>query len=131
MKDFIQDFKAFAIKGNVVDLAVAVIIGTAFGKIVSSLVDTIIMPVIGIFLGGINFSGLSVHFDDITLRYGVFLQSIVDFFIIAFVIYLAVRIIGRFRRTQSTVVEEKSPAMSDEVKLLTEIRDLLRGSREG
>jgi large conductance mechanosensitive channel len=129
MKDFIQDFKAFAIKGNVVDLAVAVIIGTAFGKIVSSLVDNVLMPIIGIFLGGINFSGLSVHFGDIVLKYGVFLQSILDFFIIALVIYLAVRMIGRFRRTQSTVVEEKSPTMSDEAKLLTEIRDLLRGRK--
>lgn len=131
MKDFIQDFKAFAIKGNVVDLAVAVIIGTAFGKIVSSLVDNLIMPVIGIFLGGINFSGLSMQVGDVVFKYGVFLQSIVDFFIIAFVIYLAVRVIGRIRRNQSTVVEEKAPTMSDEAKLLTEIRDLLRGGREG
>lgn len=126
MKDFIQDFKAFAIKGNVVDLAVAVIIGTAFGKIVSSLVDTIIMPAISIFSGGVNLSGLSVHFGDIVLKYGVFLQAVIDFFIIAFVIYLAVRIIGRFRRTQSSVVVDPEPAMSDEVKLLSEIRDLLR-----
>ncbi len=130
MKDFVQDFKAFAIKGNVVDLAAAVIIGTAFGKIVSSLVDNIIMPVIGIFLGGINFSGLSTHVGEVVLKYGVFLQSIVDFFIIAFVIYLTVRIIGRFRRTQSTVVEEKVSTMTDEAKLLTEIRDLLRGNKE-
>lgn len=131
MKDFIQDFKAFAIKGNVVDLAVAVIIGTAFGKIVSSLVDNLIMPIIGIFLGGINFSGLSTQVGDVVFKYGVFVQSVVDFFIIAFVIYLAVRVIGRIRRNQSTVVEEKAPTMSDEAKLLTEIRDLLRGGREG
>jgi large conductance mechanosensitive channel len=125
MKDFIREFKAFAIKGNVMDLAVAVIVGTAFGKIVSSLVDNVIMPVIGIFLGGIDFSGLTFGFGKTVLKYGVFLQSIVDFLIIALVIFLAVRAIGRFRRTESTVVAEKPAEITDEVRLLTEIRDLL------
>ncbi len=126
MKDFIQEFKAFAVKGNVLDLAVAVIVGASFGKIVSSLVDNVIMPVIGIFLGGVDFSGLTFAFGKTTLKYGVFLQSIVDFLIIALVIFLAVRAVGRFRRTHSTVVEEKPKEVSDEVRLLTEIRDLLR-----
>lgn len=129
MKDFIKEFRAFAVRGNVMDLAVAVIIGTAFGKIVSSLVDNIVMPVIGIFLGGIDLSGLSFGFGFTTLKYGVFLQAIIDFLIIAFVIFLAVRAVGRFRRTESTVVEEKPKEVTDEVRLLTEIRDLLERDR--
>lgn len=125
MREFLKEFKAFAVKGNVADLAVAVIIGGAFGKIVSSLVDNVIMPVIGIFLGGVNFTGLSFGFGTIVLKYGAFLQSIVDFVVIALVIFIAIRFLSRAKRTTEEVVEEVKKEASDEIKLLSEIRDLL------
>ena len=125
MKDFIAEFKAFAIKGNVIDLAVAVVIGAAFGKIVSSLVENIIMPVIGILLGGINFTHLVFKIGDATISYGVFLQNVFDFAIIAFVIFMIVRVIGRMQKKEAAApAAPKEP--SAEVKLLTEIRDSLR-----
>ncbi len=130
MQNFITEFKAFAVRGNVVDLAVAVIIGTAFGKIVSSLVDTIIMPFIGMFLGGINFSGLSFSIGMTGVKYGVFLQSMVDFVIIAFVIFLVVKGMNRFKKhDESEVVPEKLTKPSPELQVLTEIRDLLSRER--
>jgi len=130
MKGFFKEFKAFAVRGNVVDLAVAVIIGAAFGKIVSSLVDTIVMPLLGIVLGGVNFSTLSVSVGDTVVRYGVFLQSVVDFLIIAFVIFLAVKALSRLKHLEATTVKEEVPApMSDEVRILVEIRDLLQKNR--
>jgi len=130
MQNFITEFKAFAVRGNVVDLAVAVIIGTAFGKIVSSLVDTIIMPFIGMFLGGVNFSGLSFSIGMTGVKYGVFLQSMVDFVIIAFVIFLVVKGVNRFKKHgESEVVAEKLKEPSPELQVLTEIRDLLSRER--
>ena len=93
MKTFIEEFKAFAIKGNVVDLAVAVVIGGAFGKIVSSLVDTIIMPTVGVILGGVDFTGWSFKVGDSIIAYGKFVQSVVDFFIIALVIFTVLHFI--------------------------------------
>lgn len=125
MKDFLREFKAFAVRGNVLDLAIAVIIGTAFGKIVSSLVDAVIMPLIGLLLGGINFSGLEISLGGTTLKYGVFLQSVIDFVIIAFVIFLVIQAMGRFKRLQGEKKDADIPP-TDEVRLLTEIRDLLR-----
>ena len=98
MKDFIAEFKAFAIKGNVIDLAVAVVIGAAFGKIVSSLVENIIMPTAGILLGGVDFTTWALKVGDATITYGVFLQSVFDFAIIAFVIFMLVRVIGRMQK---------------------------------
>jgi large conductance mechanosensitive channel len=94
----IREFREFAVKGNVVDLAVAVIIGGAFGKIVSSLVADVVMPVVGVLLGGVNFTGLAVKIGSATLQYGKFLQSCVDFLIIAWVIFLAVKLINRVKR---------------------------------
>ena len=129
MKSFIEEFKAFAVKGNVIDLAVAVVIGAAFGKIVSSLVDNIIMPLVGVLLGGINFSTMMVMVGDASITYGVFIQSVVDFLIVAFVIFLVVKAINRaseFAATEEPATEEKPTEPSEEVKLLREIRDGLR-----
>lgn len=112
-------------RGNVVDLAVAVVIGTAFGKIVSSLVDNLIMPLFGVILGGIDFSNLTFGLRGSVIEYGIFLQSIVDFVIIAFAIFLAVKAINVLKRRHA---HEPAPAAppSREVELLTEIRDELR-----
>lgn len=126
---FLKEFKEFAIKGNAIDLAVGVIIGGAFGKIVSSIVNDILMPIIGIFLGGIDFSNLKYIIKpaqgtvpEAAIRYGNFIQSVVDFTIIAFCIFLMVKGINHLRKK-----EEASPAPgpSKEEILLTEIRDLL------
>lgn len=125
MHGFISEFKAFAMRGNVVDLAVAVVIGGAFGKIVSSLVDNIFMPIIGIIMGGIDFTGLVATFGEATITYGKFIQSVIDFVIIAFVIFLVVKAMTKMQKK-----EEAAPAApaepSEEVKLLREIRDSVR-----
>ncbi|HET6595855.1 MAG TPA: large-conductance mechanosensitive channel protein MscL [Anaerolineales bacterium] len=96
----LKEFREFAIRGNVMDLAVAVIIGAAFGKIVTSLVDNILMPLIGLMMGGVDFSGLSVQVGDAVLQYGLFIQSIIDFLIIAFVIFLLVRALNRLKKEE-------------------------------
>lgn len=129
MKGFIDEFKAFAIKGNVIDLAVAVVIGAAFGKIVSSLVANVIMPVVGIILGGISFSELTYQAGDAMITYGVFLQSVVDFVIVAFVIFLVVKTINKAQEMgkEEEVTPKKAPAEpSEEVLLLREIRNSVR-----
>jgi len=118
----IKEFKEFAVKGNVVDLAVGVIIGGAFGKIVSSLVEDIVMPLVGTILGGLNFAALTVRIGEATLKYGKFLQTCVDFLIIAWAIFMAVKIINRLKRT-----EPAAPAAPPRQEvLLEEIRDLLK-----
>jgi large conductance mechanosensitive channel len=119
-----NDFKEFAFKGNIIDLAVAVVIGTAFGKIVSSLVENIITPFIGMISGGIDFSGLDKNFHDANFTYGVFLQSIIDFLIVAVVIFLAIRFLSKFKKKEE-VVEEVVEINAQEA-LLREIRDLLK-----
>lgn len=126
MQNFITEFKAFAVRGNVVDLALAVIIGGAFGKIVSSLVDNIVMPFVGIFLGGINFSGLSFTFGSVVIKYGVFIQSMIDFVIIALVIFLGIKMINRLIQHEEENAEAQPVPISEEIQLLTEIRDLLK-----
>jgi large conductance mechanosensitive channel len=126
MKNFIQEFKSFAVKGNVIDLAVAVVIGGAFGKIVTSLVNDIIMPIIGIISGGIDLTGLAVTIGTVSLTYGNFIQSIVDFVIIALCIFIAVKMINRFNRKEKKKEQEKEMVPSQEAKLLEEIRDLLK-----
>jgi len=114
-------------KGNVIDLAVAVVIGAAFGKIVSSLVTNIITPLIGIILGGIDFSGLQLAVGDTAITYGFFIQSVVDFVIVSFVIFLAIKIMSRLQKKEDAKPEtEKVVESSPEIKLLTEIRDSLR-----
>jgi len=133
---FIQDFKAFALKGNVVDMAVGVIIGGAFGKIVTSVVNNIIMPPIGVVTGGVDFTDLKVVLKEaegeaeaVTLNYGQFIQDVVDFLIIAFCIFLMVKGIAALtRKKEEEKAAEPAPAPepSAEEKLLTEIRDLLK-----
>ncbi|PLR96086.1 large conductance mechanosensitive channel protein MscL [Bacillus sp. T33-2] len=119
-----NQFKKFALKGNVLDLAVGVIIGSAFGKIVTSLVNDMIMPVVGLFLGGVDFSSLSFKYYDAVIKYGAFIQTVVDFFIIAFSVFMFVRFVNHFKRQE----EEKAalPVIDKKEELLIEIRDLLR-----
>jgi large conductance mechanosensitive channel len=125
---FATEFKAFAMRGNVIDLAVGVVIGAAFGKIVSSLVDAIIMPLVSLAIGNVNFANLAVVIgtspkgEPLLLKYGAFIQSVIDFLIIAFVIFLAVRGINRLKKPAEPAVP---PPPRTEV-LLQEIRDLLR-----
>jgi len=123
----LSEFKAFAFKGNVMDLAVGVIIGAAFGKIVSSLVDNVLMPFVGLLLGGINLAGLSATIGAAEVKYGLFLQSILDFAIVAFVLFLLIRQANRMMAGPPPEPEPvEAPAPSAEVVLLAEIRDLLR-----
>ncbi len=119
---FLSEFKAFAMRGQVVDLAVAVVIGAAFGKIVASLVDGVIMPTIGLLLGGVDVTGLSLTVGEASIKWGLFLQSIIDFTIIAFVIFLVVKALSRLQKKK----EDVAAAISEEVVLLREIRDLLK-----
>ena len=122
-----KEFKEFISKGNVLDLAVGVIIGGAFGKIVTSLVDDIIMPIIGLIIGGIDFSGLSLKIGEATVKYGMFIQNIVNFLIIAFSIFLVVKAVNKMRRIKPEKEEPPvEPKKSNEEILLTEIRDLLK-----
>ncbi|WP_079505415.1 large-conductance mechanosensitive channel protein MscL [Mesobacillus jeotgali] len=119
-----NEFKKFAFKGNVLDLAIGVIIGAAFGKIVSSLVDDIIMPVVGLLAIGKDFSELSYK----AIKYGAFLQTIIDFFITAFAIFIFVKIITRYRKKEEAKPATLVPDAKEE--LLKEIRDLLREKKE-
>ncbi|MGL5742550.1 MAG: large-conductance mechanosensitive channel protein MscL [Legionella sp.] len=119
---FLHDFKKFAIKGNFIDLAVAVVLGAAFGKITSTFVSGIIMPLIGLLLGGINIATKSFTIGDAVVKWGEFLQAIIDFTIIAFSIFIAIKAISLLRRKEE---KEESPLTREET-LLTEIRDLLR-----
>ena len=122
-----KEFKEFISKGNVLDLAVGVIVGGAFGKIVTSLVDDIIMPIIGLIIGGIDFSGLSLKIGDATVKYGMFIQNIVNFLIIAFSIFLVVKAVNKMRRIKPEKEEATAePQKTNEEILLTEIRDLLK-----
>jgi large conductance mechanosensitive channel len=123
-----QDFKKFALKGNVMDLAVAVVIGAAFSKIVSSLVTDIITPLIGVLMGGIDFTGLVFEVGKEKVMIGNFIQSIVDFVIVAFAIFMVIRIMMKFQRKKEAVVEE-GPAIDAKEALLTEIRDLLKNQK--
>jgi large conductance mechanosensitive channel len=126
-----KEFKEFAMRGNVVDLAVGVIIGGAFGKIVSSLVNDIIMPLIGLLLGGIDFSGLSLKFGDAVVKYGMFIQKVVDFLIIAFSLFLFVKALNKLYRRikKEEEVKDTEPTLTKEEELLMEIRDLLKQQR--
>ena len=141
MSKFLTDFKNFAMKGNVLDMATAVIIGAAFNKIITSLVNDVIMPAVGLLVGGINFTELkwvikeavldeagAVVTPEATLNYGNFIQSTVDFLIIAFCIFLFIRLISKLNRKKEEAPAAPAPAPepSAEEKLLTEIRDLLK-----
>ena len=120
-----KEFKEFISKGNIFDMAIGVIIGGAFGKIVSSLVDNILMPLIGVIIGGYSFSKLSFKVKDATIGYGVFLQNVVDFLIVALCIFAVIKAMSKFKKK-----EEEKPALppqpSEEVLLLREIRDSLK-----
>jgi len=140
----LNDFKAFIMKGNVVDMAVGIIIGGAFGKIISSLVKDIIMPPIGMLMGGVSFTDLKIVLKEgvaettdaagaavaavpeVAMYYGNFIQTAVDFVIIAFAIFMMIRIFMNMRKKDEEVPEEAPPAPSNEEVLLTEIRDLLK-----
>ena len=136
MKKFFSEFKDFAMKGNVVDMTVGVIIGAAFGKIVTSLVNDIIMPAIGMLTGGVNFSDHKwviqkaveqageVITPEVAITWGAFIQTIIDFIIIAFCIFIAIKFVNKLKREKPA--EEPAPAGPSQEELLTEIRDLLR-----
>lgn len=138
---FLQDFKTFAMRGNVIDMAVGVIIGGAFGKIVSSIVADVIMPPIGLLVGGVNFTDLKLQLKPaeivdgvekaaVTLNYGNFLQVTFDFIIIAFSIFLFIRLLSKLNRKKEEAAPAAPPAPSKEEVLLTEIRDLLKEQNE-
>ncbi len=129
---FLKEFREFAMRGNVVDMAVGVIIGGAFGKIVSSLVADIAMPIIGLLVGGVDFKDLKIilrgpvgDIPAVTLNYGMFIQTVFDFVIIAFAIFIAIKAMNKLKR-EKPAEEPKSAEPSAEEKLLTEIRDLLK-----
>ncbi len=128
----LKEFKEFAVKGNVVDMAVGIIIGVAFGKIISSLVGDVIMPPIGFVLGGVDFSNLSVVIQEaigkkpaVVISYGKYLQTVIDFIIIAFVIFMTVKTMNAFKKKE----EETPAAPPNQEVLLAEIRDLLRDKK--
>ncbi len=128
----VQEFKAFAIKGNVVDMAVGLVIGAAFGKIVTALVGGMLMPPIGLLLGGVDFSDLAFIIKEATaeapavaIRYGAFIQTLVDFTIIAFAIFMVVKAINSLKQ-EAEAAPKPPPQPSAEQQLLTEIRDLLK-----
>lgn len=131
----LDEFKAFAVKGNVVDMAVGIIIGAAFGKIVSSFVGDVVMPPIGLLIGGVDFSDLAVvlkaaegDVPAVTLNYGKFIQTVLDFVIVAFAIFMGVKVINRMKR-QEAAAPSVPPAPSPQEVLLTEIRDLLKSQQ--
>jgi large conductance mechanosensitive channel len=132
----ISEFKAFAVKGNVVDMAVGIIIGAAFGKIVSSFVGDVVMPPIGLLIGGVDFADLAVQLKAaqgsapaVVLAYGKFIQSIIDFVNIAFAIFMCVKANNRLKREEA-VAPTLPPSPSTEEALLTEIRDLLKAQND-
>lgn len=125
----LREFREFINRGNVMDLAVAVIIGAAFGAIVTSLVNDIIMPIIGVISGGVNFSGLAVTIGDAAITYGNFIQAVVNFLIIAFVIFLLVRTLNNLQKRLAREAKVAPPPEAPvDVQLLTEIRDLLKAN---
>ncbi len=133
----VQEFKAFAVRGNVVDMAVGIIIGAAFGKIVTSLVADVVMPPLGLLIGGVDFSELAVNLPvlqegaaAVTVNYGRFIQTVVDFTIVAFAVFLLVKGVNRLRH-QEEAAPPAPPAPSREEELLAEIRDLLKAERGG
>lgn len=129
-KGFIDEFKEFIAKGNVMDLAVGVIIGGAFSKIVTSLTDNILMPIIGVLIGNLDFTSLAIKVNlygrIVNIRYGMFIQNVVDFLITALCIFVMIKTINKFMKKREEPKKEETPAKSEEVKLLEEIRDELK-----
>lgn len=126
-KKVVGEFKEFISKGNIVDMAVGVIIGSAFGKIVSSLVNDIFMPLIGIIIGGLDFSKLTLTVGEAVIAYGTFIQNIVDFLIIALCIFMMIKVLTKFKKKEE--VKPEPVKESEEVVLLREIRDLLKENK--
>lgn len=126
-KKVVGEFKEFISKGNIVDMAVGVIIGSAFGKIVSSLVNDIFMPLIGIIIGGLDFSKLTLTVGEAVIAYGTFIQNIVDFLIIALCIFMMIKVLAKFKKKEE--VKPEPVKESEEVVLLREIRDLLKENK--
>ena len=132
----LSEFKAFAVKGNVVDMAVGIIIGAAFGKIVSSFVGDVIMPPIGLLIGGVDFTDLAItlkaaegDIPAVVLSYGKFIQTVLDFVIVAFAIFMGIKVLNRLKREEAAA-PEAPPAPTRDQELLTEIRDLLKAQRD-
>lgn len=121
----IKEFKKFIARGNVLDLAVGVIVGSAFSSIVTSLVNNIFTPIIGLVLGGVDFSNLSITFRDTQIMYGAFIQSVIDFLIVAFCLFIVVKVVNRVTAKKEKK-EEKKDTRSAELKTLEEIRDILK-----
>ena len=135
MKKILNEFKEFISKGNVLDLAVGVIIGGAFQKIVTSLVNDVFMPLLGIVIGGLDFTSLSLKFKDATINYGLFIQNIIDFLIMAFCIFIIIKLFNNIREKlekKEEKIEEivETPVKSNEEILLEEIRDLLKENKK-
>lgn len=122
----IKEFKKFIARGNVIDLAVGVIMGGAFGKIVTSIVSDILMPLIGVIIGGIDFTGLSFKIGEAEIKYGNFIQNVIDFLIVAFCIFIMVKIVNKITHKEEEKKEETPAPKPDDVVLLEEIRDLLK-----
>jgi len=123
---FFGEFKKFIQRGNVIDLAVGVVIGSAFSKIVTSVVNDILMPIIGLLIGGQDFKNLSIKVKDATIAYGAFIQNVVDFLIVSFFVFVIVKILNNFFKKEEKKEKEPVVKKSDEVILLEEIRDLLK-----
>ena len=122
-----KDFKEFAMRGNVMDLAIAVVMGAAFGKIVTSLVENIITPLMGVLTGGINLENKFIwEVGEAKVKYGIFIQSIIDFLIIAFAIFMALRLFNKLNRKKEEIEEQPAPKIDAKEELLIEIRDLLK-----
>ena len=126
----IKEFKKFIARGNVMDLAVGVIMGGAFGKIVTSIVSDILMPLIGVISGGIDFTGLSFKIGEAEIKYGNFIQNVIDFLIVAFCIFIMVKIVNKIMHKEEEKKEEAPAPKPDDVVLLEEIRDLLKEKEE-
>lgn len=124
----LKEFKTFISKGNVVDMAVGVIIGGAFGKIVTSIVNDVLMPLIGIIVGGIDFSGLTFTIGGANVTYGNFIQNVIDFLIVAACIFVFVKIIGKFNKKEEE--KEETVVVDEKLELLKEIRDLLKENKK-
>ena len=125
----LEDFRNFISRGSVIDLAIGVIIGAAFTAIINSLVDDIIMPIIGVILGGVNFESLAFQVGEASINYGMFIQAVINFFLIALIIFFALRALlalDKKRGAEDTEGVEEEPELPEDIQLLTEIRDLLK-----
>lgn len=129
--NMIQEFKEFAMKGSLIDMAVGIIIGAAVGQMVSTLVEKIIMPIVGVLMGGVNFSDLSITVGNAAIGYGAFIQALIDFLIVAFVIFMILKLITGMKRKLDAEKAEQPEEASADIELLTEIRDLLRENANG